>query len=109
MQQKKNGYQKAIIKVILIPVKILYALIKSLLKTIFLDLPINIKKETSYAFNETERKKIKMEIENRKLLNLVNERLKRIERLVYSVFNDSAYIKRNEGKQDLKELEKEIK
>ncbi|MEK6937117.1 MAG: hypothetical protein AABW58_03535 [Nanoarchaeota archaeon] len=53
--------------------------------------------------------KIKQELETKHLLNLVNERLKRVERLVYSIFNDPDYIKRDKGKHDLKELEKETK
>ena len=108
MRQKKNGYQK-IIKVILVPIKFIYALLKGILKTIFLDLIRNIKKEVIYCFNEVERMKIKEELETKKLVNLINERLKRIERLVYSMFHDSEYIKRDKGKDDLKELEKSIK
>ena len=53
--------------------------------------------------------KLKQEIETKNLLNLVNERLKRIERLVYSIFHDPDYIKRDKGKHDIKELEKETK
>lgn len=108
MQSRKNGYQKAA-QIALIPVRFLYALIKAVFKTIFLDLFRNIKKETIYTFNEVERMKIKEELETKKLLNLVNDRLKRIERLLYSVFHDPEYIKRDKGKEDLKELGKEIK
>ena len=107
MQQKKNGYHK-LIKVIVVPSKFIYALIKGILKTIFLDLFRNIKKEIIYTFNEVERKKIKTELETEKLVDLINERLKRIERLIYSMFNDPEYIKRDKGKTDLKELTKEV-
>ena len=108
MQYKNNGFQK-IIGILLIPIKFFYALIKAILKTITIDLFRNIKKETIYTFNKEERMKIKQELETRNLLNLVNERLKRIERLVYSIFNDPDYVKRDKGKHDLKELEKEVK
>ena len=108
MQQKNNGYQK-IIQVIIVPIKFVYAVVKALLKTLFLDLFKNIKKEVIYTFNEMERKKIKEELETRKLISLVNERLKRMERLVYSIFNDPEYVKRDKGKYDIKELDKEIK
>ncbi len=108
MQSRKNGYQKAA-QIALIPVRFLYAFLKAVLKTIFLDLFRNIKKETIYTFNKEEKMKIKQELETKHLLNLVNERLKRVERLVYSIFNDPDYIKRDKGKHDLKELEKETK
>ena len=108
MQYKNNGSQR-IVGILLIPVKFLYALTKAILKTITLDFFRNIKKETIYTFNKEERMKIKQELETRNLLNLVNERLKRVERLVYSIFNDPDYAKRDKGKHDLKELEKEIK
>lgn len=109
MQQKKNGYQKTLIQVIIIPIKFLYSLIKGIIKTVFIDLFVNIKKETIYTFDKVERDKIKTEIETRKLTELINERLKRTERLLYSIFNDPDYIKRDKGKADLKELGKEIK
>lgn len=109
MQQKKLGYQKILTKAIVVPAKFLYALIKAIFKTLFLDLFINIKKEVIYMFNPTEKNKIRSEIETRKLLDLVNDRLKRIERLVYSIFNDPDYAKRDHGKSDLKELHKEVK
>ncbi len=109
MQQKKNGYQKTLIQVIIVPIKFLYSLTKGIIKTLFVDLFVNIKKETIYTFNKVERDRIKTEIETRKLIDLVNERLKNVERLVYSIFNDPDYIKRDKGKTDLKELGKEIK
>ncbi len=108
MQQRKNGYQK-ILQTLLVPIKFLYAFIKAVLKTVFLDLFRNIKKETIYTFNKEERMKIKQELETKNLVNLVNERLKRVERLIYSIFHDPDYIKRDKGKHDLKELEKEAK
>lgn len=108
MSQKKNGYQK-IIRVIKVPIKFFYALIKAILKTLFVDLFKNIKNEVTYTFNELEKNKIKYKIETEKMIDLINERLKRIERLVYSIFNDPEYIKRDKGKADIKELVKEIK
>ncbi|MBS3171642.1 hypothetical protein J4449_03460 [Candidatus Woesearchaeota archaeon] len=53
--------------------------------------------------------RIKQELETKKFIDIVNERLKRIERLVYSIFHDPDYIKRDKGKSDLKDLEKEAK
>ncbi len=108
MSQRKTGYQK-IIQAIIVPIKFLFALIKAILRTLFLDLFINMKKEVVYMFNEAEKKKIKEEIETKKLVDLINERLKRIERLVYSMFHDPEFIKRDKGKADLKDLGKEIK
>ena len=108
MLQKKNGYQK-IVQLIIVPIKFFYAFFKAIFRTLFLDLFINIKKEVVYIFNEVERKKIKEELETKKLVNLINDRVKRVERLVYSIFNDPEFIKRDKGKDDLKELSKEIK
>ena len=109
MQQKRPGYQKTLIKLVTIPSRFLYAILKAILKTLFLDLFINMKKEVIYIFNPMERDKIKSEIETKRLLDLVNDRLKRIERLVYSIFSDPEYIKRDHGKSDLKELGKDLK
>ena len=108
MSQKNNGYQK-IIRLIVVPVKFLYSLIKGILKTLFLDLFRNIKKEVIYTFDEVERMKIKEELETKKVISSINERLKRIERLVYSIFHDPEYVKRDKGKDDLKELTKDVK
>ena len=109
MQQQKLGYQKILMKLIVVPSKFFFALVKAILKTLFLDLFINIRKEVLYSFNPMEKNKIKSEIDTRKLVDLVNERLKRVERLIYSIFHDPEYIKRDKGKSDLKELGKELK
>ena len=97
MSQKNNGSRK-ILKILLIPLKLIYSLLKAVLKTIFLDLFRNIKKETIYAFNKEEKMRIKQELETKKFIDIVNERLKRIERLVYSIFHDPDYIKRDKEK-----------
>lgn len=87
----------------------IYYFIKAIFKTAFVDLFINIKKAFVYSFNKEERFKIKRNLEDSKMIKLINERLKRVERLLYSIFEDSEYIKSDRGKSDLKELKEERK
>ena len=68
MSQKNNGSRK-ILKILLIPLKLIYSLLKAVLKTIFLDLFRNIKKETIYAFNKEEKMRIKQELETKKFID----------------------------------------
>ena len=81
----------------------------AIIKTIFVDLFINIKLAFVYVLKPEERYKIKRELEANKMMKLLDERLKRIERLVYAINKDPSYINSNRGKNDLKELKKEIK
>jgi hypothetical protein len=76
---------------------------------LFIDLPKNIKEKYIYAFDVEKRKQIKHEIETTKKIGLVEDKVKRLERLVYSIFEDPEYPKKDSGKQDIKELGKEIK
>lgn len=84
-------------------------LIIFILKTITLDLAKNIKKAYIYGFRPGERDKIKRKLETKKIVKLLQERLERTERLIYSIFKDPKYSNSNRGKNDLKELKKEIK
>lgn len=87
----------------------IYYFIKAIFKTIFIDLFVNIKNAFIFSFNKEERFKIKRELEDTKMVKLINERLKRVERLLYSIFEDGSYVKSDRGKSDLNELKKETK
>jgi hypothetical protein len=76
-------------------------------KTLTIDLTKNIHLYFIMAIDKQEREKIRRKLDVEKNQELIDDRLKRIERLVYAVYNDATYAKRNEGKYDLKELKKE--
>ena len=84
-------------------------LIIFILKTVTIDLFRNIKKAWLYSFYPEERKKMKRELEAKKKLELMNERLKIIERLIYAIVEDSSYLKSDKGKYDIKQLKKDVK
>ena len=90
-------------------VKLISVLITSIFKTIFIDFPKNLKEKHTYSFDVEKRKQIKQELETTKKMGLMDDRLKRVERLIYSVYEDPEYTKRDSGKQDVKELTKEVK
>ena len=89
--------------------KALYAIIIAIIKSISVDLVLNIRDAFIYSFKPEKRKELKRSLEADKMVKLLNERLKRVERLLYSVFEDPSYAKSNKGKFDLKELKKEVK
>lgn len=101
MKKKKNWW--------IIPFKVFYLFFIAVLKTVFVDLFVNIKNSWVYTFNPEEREKMKRKLEAEKMVKLLTERLKIIERLLYSVFEDPSYIKSDKGKYDLKQLKKEAK
>lgn len=68
-----------------------------------------MKTAKTYAFNPEEKAKIKRELEAQKRIDVMNEKLLRVERLLYSVYEDPEYAKSERGKSDLKELQKEIR
>ena len=95
--------------ILLSPIKVIYALFISLLKSIFIDLPKNIKLALIFSFYPEKRKEISRKIEMEKHVKNLEERLSLIERLVYSVFEDNSYIKSKKGKMDISDLRKKIK
>ena len=62
-----------------------------------------------YYFDSKKRKQVKRELATEKMVKLLDEKVKRLERLLYSVFEDPEYVKSNRGKDDLKELGKNVK
>ena len=55
------------------------------------------------------RKQIQHVADTTKKLEFLTSKVKRLERLVYSIFQDPEYPKKDSGKIDLKELEGEVK
>jgi len=92
----------------IIPFKLVNIMIVSVMKTLFLDFFINLKQAWVFTFNPEERDKMKRKLEAEKMVNVMNDRLKTVERLLYSVFNDPSYNKSDKGKYDLKQLKKEV-
>lgn len=84
-------------------------LVLALFKTVFIDLFKNIGIFMLFAFKPEEKKKLKNKLEAEKMVKLLEDRLKSVERLLYAIYNDPEYVKRKEGKYDLKELGKAVK
>ena len=91
----------------LVPFKLVYIVVFAVMKTVFVDIFINLKHAWIYSFNPEERSKMKRKLEAEKMAKLLDERLKTVERLLYSVFEDPSYPKSDKGKYDLKQLKKE--
>jgi hypothetical protein len=87
----------------------LFGVIFAVFKTVFVDLFKNMHLYIIMATNKGEREKIRKEAELNKKVSLIYERLEVVERLLYSMFNDPSYTKRDAGKTDLKDLEREAK
>lgn len=102
MKKKKESY-------ILIPFKLIYVIIFAVMKSVFIDIFLNIKHFWVYAFNPEEHDKMKRKLEAEKMVKLLEERLKTVERLLYSIFEDPPYTKSDKGKYDVKQLKKEVK
>ncbi len=93
----------------LVPFKLVNIVVVTVLKTVFVDTFINFKHSWIYTFKPEERDKMKRKLESEKMAKLLNDRLKTVERLLYSVFEDPSYTKSDKGKYDLKQLKKEVK
>ncbi|MFH0798080.1 MAG: hypothetical protein V1906_01570 [Candidatus Woesearchaeota archaeon] len=86
----------------------IFSVVVAVLKTVFADLPKNVVMYFKMATNKEEREKITRKLEMEKKQELMDDRLGRVERLVYAVYNDPAYAKRKEGEYDIKKLKGEI-
>ncbi|MBU4501760.1 MAG: hypothetical protein KKA79_04155 [Nanoarchaeota archaeon] len=96
-------------KLVILPLKLANIVIAAVLKTIFIDIFLNFKQSWIYTFNPEERNKMKRKLEAEKLAKVLDDRLKTVERLLYSVFEDPSYTKSDKGKYDVKQLKKEVK
>ena len=92
-----------------IPVKLVNVVITAVLKTVFVDIFVNFKHAWIYTFKPEERDKMKRKLEAEKMVKILDDRLKIVERLVYSIFKDPSYTRSNKGKYDLKQLKGEAK
>lgn len=86
----------------------IFSVVVAVLKTIFVDLPKNVVMYFKMATNKEERERITRKLEVEKRQEVMEDRLGRVERLVYAVYNDPAYAKRKEGEYDIKKLKGEI-
>ena len=107
MPQNKTGVRKS--KILLLPLKILYALVLAILTTVFISLAKNIKTQVIFILHPEEKLKLKREIETKEALRQIEERLSMLERLMWSMHKDPEYMHAKAGKADLEKLHKEVK
>jgi len=81
----------------------------NLFKWVFVSLPMTIILAAKYAKNPDEKEKIDRKLEVEKKQEVHDERIERVERLIYSVYNDPEYSKSDKGKHDLKTLGERVK
>ncbi|MBT3324366.1 hypothetical protein HN681_03335 [archaeon] len=83
--------------------------IKGLLKLLFVDSFKMIKRSYSYAKNPEKKLMLNRELELEKKVKVQEKKIKRLERLVYSIFNDPDYVNSDKGKNDVKEIRSGLK
>lgn len=88
--------------------KSIAAVFYAFFRTITIDLYKNVKLYIIIFTNKEERDKIKKKLDLEKKQEITDKRLERLERLVYAIYNDPTYTKRDEGQYDLKELKIKI-
>lgn len=88
--------------------KFIVAIIYSLFRSVTIDLFKNIKYYFSLFTNKEKHDKIKDNLKLDKKQKLIEDRIERLERLVYAVYNDPSYTKRDQGLDDIKELKIKI-
>ncbi|MAG78097.1 hypothetical protein CL616_01900 [archaeon] len=79
------------------------------LKWLFVDLFKTLAKALHLARNPEEKYKIDRKLDSEKRLSVHDERIERVERLIYSVYNDPEYSKSDKGKHDLKVLKERVR
>ncbi len=82
---------------------------KSLLKLIFVDSFKIIKRSYIYAKNPEKKLMLNRKLEVEKKVEVQEQKIKRLERLVYSVFNDPDYSNSDKGRNDIKEIRRGLK
>jgi len=80
-----------------------------MLKWLFVDSIKTLAKALYLARNPNENEKINRRLDSEKKLEVHDERIERVERLIYSVYNDPEYSKSDKGKHDLKVLKERVK
>ncbi len=89
--------------------RFVWLLIKGLMQWLFVDLFRSIRLAVRYTRNPEEEGKVNRDLEAKKILEVHDERIERVERLVYSVYNDTEYSKSAKGQHDLKVLKERVK
>ena len=108
MSLNKIGNHK-VKKILLAPLKVIYALIVALISTLVISLPKNIKKQTIFAFKPEEKLKLKRELETKEDIKQLENRLEVVERLEWAIHKDPSYISHKAGEQDLEKLKRVVK
>jgi len=80
-----------------------------MLKWLFVDSVKTMALALFLARNPHEKDKIDRKIEIEKKMEVYDERINRVERLIYSVYNDPEYSKSDKGKHDLKVVGEKVK
>lgn len=83
----------------------IYAVFFTITISLFNNLKLNYKKTLNPKFKD----QINRELEANKMVKLLNDRLKTIERLIYGIIEDPEYLKSDKGKYDIKQIKKETK
>ena len=96
-------------RVPLISLKLIGMTIYSILFTLTVSLYKNLKTNYKTTLNPELKEQIKRELETEKMVKLLNEKIKTVERLVYGILEDPEYMKSDKGKYDIKQLKKEVK
>ena len=86
-----------------------YFLIYFIFKTFTVDLFLNLKNAVIFSVNPEERKKIKRKMENEKMIEVLRERIRVLERIVYAMNEDAGYLRSDRGRADLSDLKKSVK
>ncbi len=80
-----------------------------MMKWLFVDSIKTLAKALYFARHPDENQKINRRLDSEKKLEVHDERIERVERLIYSVYNDPEYSKSDKGKHDLKVLKERVK
>lgn len=102
---KKNKFAKFLGKIF----RGIWFIVKGLFKWLFVDLFRTVRLAVKYAKNPGENKKVNRDLDANKKLEVHDERIERVERLVYSVYNDPEYSKSEKGQHDLKVLKERVR
>ncbi len=108
---KSKGWRitRTLLKGLKLLLGVIFAVVVALLRSLTVDLFKNIKLYVMMALSKDEREKIRKQLEAEKRLDLIEDKLKSIERLLYAVFKDPKYAEKPEGESDLKQLAKHMK
>ena len=86
-----------------------YLSVKSLTKLILIDSFVIVKDSYKHARYPETKDRLDRKLDSEKKLTLHENKIKRLERLIYSIYNDPSYSKSDKGKDDLKELKLVLK